>query len=288
MDLVRLVAKGFQNVEFGRPGIVDRKQPEGRPCASALRQLGGDLEIAVGLPERGLGRDHARSEGVVLGGTAGLLDGAGADDQLAVLERKRIVAERRLLFDARESLEVGVDIDLLLAVGGQRVGTVAPPFELGAPGAAAIGKPVEGIEVVDEGAVHGALVGGEREVIRGKGRSLGVVEGEGGAVAEVEDGLAADLVEGGRHGGEILEGKTRQRHLVAVGGPEIHDHVGTLALAYDKGVAASATGQHVVAASAVDEIAAVIAVDDIVEVVAARRGRLRAQAARDSRPRATW
>ena len=61
MGLVRIPTERFEHVEFRVEAMrVDGQHPESRPRAGRARQRGRHLEIAIGLDEAILRRDHSR------------------------------------------------------------------------------------------------------------------------------------------------------------------------------------------------------------------------------------
>ena len=99
-------------------------------------------------------------------------------------------------------------------------------FETGTPGAAAIRETVEVVEIVVERLDERSSIDAEREVAGREGCGLAVAEGQDRAVAEVEDGVGANLIQRSGDVGEILESKAGKGDRVAARrGLEIGDDV---------------------------------------------------------------
>ena len=219
-------------------------------------------------------RNHPRGEFEVLGRSACVVgDPARGYDQLPVLHRERIVAERRVLLDAGKASEVGIDVDLLLAVLRQRIGAVSPPLVAGAPCSSRPREAVETFEVVRKRLHHCVRIDGQRKIGRRECTGLAVAEGERRTVAEIEDGVGAHLMQSRLDVGEVCERKARQADRVALRESlEIGDDVGPLALPHYEYVTVAAAGQDVVSISSVEQVGSVVAGDHVRQIVAQCRG----------------
>ena len=107
------------------------EQPEGRPQALALGQLGADLEVAVGLAEVGFQQARRIAVAPHLGRLRGLTGWAEIVSD-AVVEREGVEAKRR----AGRALETRAGIDFLLAVLRQGEAVQARP------GVAVVGRQI--------------------------------------------------------------------------------------------------------------------------------------------------